>query len=74
MSECAMGFAALFELAKRRPWTPTEKRDFEALDQTRRNDWVDRMAREAGGVQTADREGADGVVYRAFWVETEKPA
>ena len=31
---------------------------------------VRELAREAGGIETADRVGTDGQVYTAFWVAT----
>ena len=67
--ECEMGFADLFRLAKKRAWTSEEEDRFQALDQDARNEAVKRLAQEAGGVNTVDRPGTDGLIYTAFWVE-----
>ncbi|HYF15990.1 MAG TPA: hypothetical protein VD971_13050 [Phycisphaerales bacterium] len=64
-----MSFRRLFALAKGRPWTPEEEREFAALDQPARNEAVKRLAAEAGCVRTEDRRGTDGVVYTAFWAD-----
>ena len=67
--ECAIGFADLFRLAKRRDWTAEEERAFQAMTQPERNAAVKALAREAGGMHTEDRIGTDGQVYTAFWLE-----
>lgn len=67
--ECELGFADLFRMAKKRPWTPGEEEGFRSLDQPARNAIVRELAREAGGVHTEDRLGTDGVVYTAFWLK-----
>ena len=67
--ECAIGFAELFRLAKKRGWTAEEERAFQALNQPARNAAVLELAREAGGIHTEDRLGSDGLVYTAFWLE-----
>jgi hypothetical protein len=54
-------------MARHRDWTPDEERFFLSLDQPARNAVVRQLAAEAGGVQTADRVGTDGVTYTAFW-------
>ena len=64
-----MGFADLFRLARKRIWTTEEKDAFQALNQDARNAAVKQLAQEAGCVRTADRLGADGVIYTAFWRE-----
>ena len=71
---CSLGFADLFLLAKKRDWTPQEKRAFQTLDQAGRNAAVVALAREAGGIRTEDRVGMDGVTYTAFWREDGSPA
>jgi hypothetical protein len=71
--DCELGFADLFQLAKKRDWTPDEERAFQALDQAGRNAAVVRLAREAGGIRTEDRVGTDGVTYTAFWREDGPP-
>ena len=67
--ECAIGFADLFRLAKKRGWTAEEARAFQSLTQPERNAAVLELAREAGGIHTEDRLGSDGLVYTAFWLE-----
>jgi hypothetical protein len=67
--ECAIGFADLFRLAKRRDWTAEEERAFQAMAQPERNAAVLELAREAGGIHTENRLGTDGLVYTAFWLE-----
>lgn len=69
--ECEMGFAELFRRARGRAWTPEEEREFAELDQPARNRMVSRLAREAGGIRTAERIGTDGIAYTAFWAEPE---
>ena len=64
-----MSFADLFHLAKQRPWTPDEEREFTALDAQSRNALVKQLAKEAGRIHTEDRLGTDGITYTAFWVE-----
>lgn len=65
--ECELGFADLFRMARDRDWTRDEERLFQALDQPTRNAFVKQLAAEAGGVETADRVGTDGIIYTAFW-------
>jgi len=67
--ECAIGFADLFRLARKRGWTAEEERAFQSLTQPERNAAVLELAREAGGIHTEDRLGTDGQVYTAFWLE-----
>jgi len=66
-SACSLGFAELFALAHEREWTAEERAAFYALDQPERNTRVMEWAREAGGIHTEDRRGADGIIYKAFW-------
>ena len=68
-SDCSLGFADLFRLAKKRDWTPAEERGFQEMSQQARNAVVLALAREAGGIRTEDRVGTDGVTYTAFWLE-----
>ena len=68
-SDCSLGFADLFRLAKKRNWTPAEERAFAGMNQEARNAAVVALASEAGGVRTEDRVGTDGVTYTAFWLE-----
>jgi hypothetical protein len=65
--DCELGFSDLFRLARNRAWTPDEERHFQSLDQPARNALVKELAAAAGGIETADRVGTDGVVYTAFW-------
>jgi uncharacterized protein YbjQ (UPF0145 family) len=67
--ECEMSFADLFRLARKRAWTSDEEDAFQAMDQDARNAAVKQLAQEAGCVRMADRVGADGVIYTAFWLE-----
>lgn len=67
--ECEMGFLDLFIRARKREWTPDEEATFSGLDQEARNAAVRQLARDAGGIRTEDRVGADGVIYTAFWAE-----
>ena len=67
--DCAIGFADLFRLAKKRRWTADEERAFQGMTQPERNAAVVELAREAGGIHTEDRIGTDGQVYTAFWLE-----
>ena len=67
--ECALGFADLFRLAKKRDWTAAEAHAFQRMTQPERNAAVIELAREAGGIHTEDRIGTDGQVYTAFWLE-----
>lgn len=69
---CCMGFRELFVLARKRPWTAAEEQAFAALTQEARNQAVKALAAEAGGVQTEDRRGSDGVVYTAFWLGSDR--
>ena len=71
-SDCSLGIADLFRLAKKREWTPAEERAFQAMNQEARNAAVAALAREAGGIRTEDRVGTDGVTYTAFWLEDER--
>ncbi len=73
-SDCSLGFADLFRLAKKREWTPTEERAFAGMSQEARNAAVVALAREAKGIRTEDRVGTDGVTYTAFWLEDEPPS
>jgi len=68
-NECDMSFADLFNMAKKRAWTPDEERKFAALDPQSRNALVKQLAKEAGRIDTEDRLGTDGITYTAFWVE-----
>lgn len=68
-SECDMSFADLFNMAKKRAWTPDEERDFAALAPQSRNLLVKQLAKEAGRIHTEDRLGSDGITYTAFWLE-----
>ena len=54
--------------------TPAEERAFQGMDQVARNAAVVALAREAGGIDTEDRVGTDGVIYTAFWLEDEGPS
>jgi hypothetical protein len=72
--DCSLGFADLFQLAKKRDWTLAEERAFQGMDQEARNAAVVALAREAGGIHTEDRVGTDGVIYTAFWLEDEPPS
>ena len=69
-NECEMGFGELFRRARNREWTAEEAGDFAALDQDSRNRLVRQLAKEAGGIRTADRTGTDGIVYTAFWADS----
>jgi hypothetical protein len=67
--ECLVGFADLFAMARKREWTPDERRRFEAMGQDARNEAVRELGREAGCIRTEERRGTDGQIYTAFWVE-----
>lgn len=64
---CSLGFAELFTLAKGRPWSEAERSEFYAMSQIEKNEWVQLRAEEAGSVETQDRRGTDGLIYKAFW-------
>ena len=67
--ECCFSFADLFVAAEGRMWTADEEQSFSALTQREKNTWVTRLAEKAPQFKTQDKTGADGVVYRAFWIE-----
>ncbi len=69
--ECEFSFADLFRAAEGRDWTSEEEAGFVSLTQDERNEWVSRLAAKAPQFTTKDKVGTDGVVYRAFWIETD---
>lgn len=69
--ECDYSFADLFVAAEGRMWTDEEESTFKNLTQEEKNEWVARLAQKAPQFTTKEKVGADGVVYRAFWIETD---
>jgi hypothetical protein len=64
---CHLSFADLHRLARGGDWTAAQAAAFAALSQPEKNALVRQLADEAGGIETEDQTGDDGVVYTAFW-------